>query len=91
MNAGGRTNDIDEWRRSIKRSRIRSLYTGSYAPHTRGWWSGAAGKMTRFRGEYFYNNIGFHDIDVHTENANQCLIGAFLGESLFEARQMAVV
>lgn len=88
INPAADINDLDVWRRSVKRSRIQSAYTELYAPHTRAWWSGAGGKMTRFRNEYFTNNVGFHDIDVVRQNKQQCLVGVYVGESLVEARQV---
>jgi hypothetical protein len=88
VNSGGETNELAVWQRSIKLSRLQSLYTQTFAPHTRAWWGGAANKMTRFRGEVFYNNIGFHDIDAVPQNADQCIVGVYYGESVVEARQM---
>ncbi|MCP4733275.1 MAG: hypothetical protein GY873_03690 [Bosea sp.] len=88
VNPGGQLNDLDACRRSIRRSRLQTLYTEFYAPHTRAWWSGAANKMTRFFNQYFHNNIGFHDIDVLQQNKEQCRVGMYLGESLVEARQV---
>ncbi|WP_421792087.1 hypothetical protein [Hyphobacterium sp.] len=88
VNAGGEMNDYARWQQSVRRSRVQTRYTELYAPHTRAWWSGAANKMTRFRAEYFYNNIGFHDIDVMRANRDQCEVGFYVGESLVESRQM---
>ncbi len=88
VNPGGQTNDLRSWQASVKTSKLQSLYTEFYAPHTRAWWSGAATKMTRFFNPYFHNNIGFHDIDVIPANGEQCLVGFYIGESLVEARQV---
>lgn len=91
VNQGGQTNDLSAWQRSIKRSRIASVYDGSAGAHTRAWWAGAANKMSRFRGEYFRNNIGFHDIDIVPQRTDGCVVGVYLGESVIEAIQMRLL
>lgn len=88
LNPGGQVNNLEAWRRSIRRSRLQSLYTENYAPHTRAWWSGGANKLTRFFSQYFYNNIGFDDTDVLRQDSDQCRVGVYVGDSTPEARQV---
>src|SRR5262249_36177227 len=73
VNAGSETNSLDAWRASIMRSRLQSLYASAYPAHTRAWWSGTAGKATRFRSDYFYNNMGFHDSDIVPQESDRCI------------------
>lgn len=88
VNDGGGVSDLRAWQASIRTSDIVSEFSSSTSPHVRAWWAGSANKRIRFRGDYFQNNLGFHDRDVDMSLESECLRGVYFAESDVQAIQV---